>query len=424
MKIAPAPSFGILKALESRPATPEPPAPQADPQRDWDRHLASASDAVYASDLRRTEAWLVANGATQVSLFDRCFTQAVGYVREGHRCLVVRGTQQKADWVMDGLCFYWGSPAVHFGFHRGWRLIANEVRRWMETAKAQNASLYVAGHSLGAAVAVAAAADLSRTGVPIEGVVLFGCPRVGTPEFAVRYQALGLGARTRRYVHLQDGVCVIPPPLAYAHVAPAIKLGRSDEPIPPAWQFPAAKTNWNFVFFTIVSAIPGLAPIGWNLARLANEDPTNKWFNPEQTSLGRSNKVAGYAIFFLVLAAAKVLLSIGESATWLTAHARVSSPLYWITAAAEAFLFQQTAFALLIRVPFAARLLLSIAVVAALFWFFPIVRIDTIVIPILVIIAGFLLLVAYAAGGGVPDHFMNYYLHALGAAPGRRAAEK
>ena len=426
MKVNFQPSFAIPETPENHLPVPQPLPQPKNPQHEWDRHLASASDAVYASDLKLTQKWLEANGATQVECFDRGFTQAVGYVREGHRCLVVRGSQQFCDFVVDGLCFYWGTPAVHFGFHMGWTLIARDVRHWLAAASAKNPGVYLSGHSLGAAVAAVAAVDLSRSGIPIEGVVLFGCPRVGAPEFAVSYQFHGLVPKTRRFVHGQDGVCVIPPPIAYTHVAPPINLGRYDEPIPASWQRPATEgTDWNVFFHPVIGLIPGCEMIGHAiLPYFAKEYPNSRWTNPDNTSLGKHNKPAGYAIFFLVVFGAKLLLSVGDSSTWLTAHVGANSLLFWITAAGEAFLFQQAVFFLLFFVPAIARLLLSVAGVAVVFWFFPIVRIDTIAIPILITLGGLLLLILYAFGSGVPDHMMNYYLHALRAAPGRVAAEK
>ena len=69
--------------------------------------------------------------------------------------------------------------------------------------------LFLTGHSLGGALAVAAASLLDQKGCNVEGVYTFGMPRAGNPEFRNDYNRR-LGERTR-FVHGDDLVPTVPP---------------------------------------------------------------------------------------------------------------------------------------------------------------------------------------------------------------------
>jgi hypothetical protein len=69
--------------------------------------------------------------------------------------------------------------------------------------------LFVAGHSLGAALAVLAAQQADRLGSTPRGVYVYGMPRVGGARFRDEYNAR-LGDITYRLVHGDDIVACIP----------------------------------------------------------------------------------------------------------------------------------------------------------------------------------------------------------------------
>ena len=77
---------------------------------------------------------------------------------------------------------------VHKGFHDAWRSIAKQVVArvlWLRTAVAQDASVFVVGHSLGGALAQFAAIELAvEHNLRPSGVFTFGCPRVGNANFS------------------------------------------------------------------------------------------------------------------------------------------------------------------------------------------------------------------------------------------------
>jgi hypothetical protein len=91
--------------------------------------------------------------------------------------------------------------------------------------------LYLTGHSLGGALAVLAALELSRLGFPVARVYTFGQPRVGNRDFKALYETprpdgTHLGDRTFRFVFQEDLVPRIPclPAIhdPYRHVGHAV----------------------------------------------------------------------------------------------------------------------------------------------------------------------------------------------------------
>lgn len=145
-------------------------------------------------------------------------------VYEGRAWIALRGTDEFDDWTLNVLFL----PFTHPGFRAAWGMLEAETRAYAkEIAKAAE-GLVVTGHSLGGAMAFLAAADFSADGLPIEAVVTFGAPRVGSPIFARRWNArstntgASLGSITRRYETYGEAVCHVPPFLfGFKHVGQA-----------------------------------------------------------------------------------------------------------------------------------------------------------------------------------------------------------
>lgn len=104
---------------------------------------------------------------------------------------------------------------VHGGFTSTWESVRGPVMDEVERLVGQqpNAKVFVTGHSLGAAVAVLAAADLGASahslGYPIEGVYTYGQPRVGNKAFREFYET---GEHVSfRLTHWKDIVPHLPP---------------------------------------------------------------------------------------------------------------------------------------------------------------------------------------------------------------------
>lgn len=115
--------------------------------------------------------------------------------------------------------------------HHGFRSAIDTV--WTELAAAlastdRHMPLYFAGHSLGGALAIAAAERaLRELNLPATGVYTFGAPRVGSAAFADAYNASGLGERTYRLVHGLDLIPTVPPSrLGFRHSGRMIACPR------------------------------------------------------------------------------------------------------------------------------------------------------------------------------------------------------
>lgn len=296
-------------------------------RNEWVVHMVGAADVVYA-DLHGAQRWLEARGCTAVRRFDAGGTQALGYLRNGFRCVVFRGTQEAEDWVTDLQSFYWSSPPVHFGFQRSWDAVQKDVTGWLKATPAANGGVYLCGHSLGGAIATIAALDWTRQGGEVEQVITFGSPRTGSWEFAERYDSANLSEKTLRYTHDQDGICVIPPRLLFWHVAPALKLEMPDRGEPVRRQpglLPEPVTAAPGVFESLVVALKpalmGAAPAAGAVLSMLDEKSDSIWMNPKKTALRRVSLGGAQFLFLLVPAGVQLVVSAPVVAGWLAGHA-------------------------------------------------------------------------------------------------------
>jgi triacylglycerol lipase len=130
----------------------------------------------------------------------------------GKAVLSFRGTQveEMRDVVADARVRK--EPEVFGKVHRGFKDALDEV--WGDVAAAAGAvgdrRLWITGHSLGAALAVLAAARLSHGGHSVAGVYPLGQPRVGNASF-VRAFDRELPDRCFRVVNYIDIVPRLPP---------------------------------------------------------------------------------------------------------------------------------------------------------------------------------------------------------------------
>ncbi len=111
---------------------------------------------------------------------------------------------------------------VHRGFFRGYTDLWQKHRAEILAAIGDR-TLFVTGHSLGAALATVAARDLEN----VAALYVFGSPRVGDQEFCEGFTDIELPVF--RFVHGFDFVTTLPPEsLGYRHVTAPIHVADPD----------------------------------------------------------------------------------------------------------------------------------------------------------------------------------------------------
>jgi hypothetical protein len=133
------------------------------------------------------------------------------------------------NWISD---FYLGRPSADAqqGFADAAAAVWTEVGTAIEQCTNDNCALFVAGHSLGAAIALVTA-DRARAekGLKRAEVYVFGSPRVGQADFVARYNA-SFGRTTYRFVHGKDIVPTVPPSeFGFHHVGRLLQCGRGQK---------------------------------------------------------------------------------------------------------------------------------------------------------------------------------------------------
>ncbi|CAI0529548.1 unnamed protein product [Linum tenue] len=117
--------------------------------------------------------------------------------------------------------------------------VVQEIKRLMEQYKGETLSITVTGHSLGAALSLLVADELSACSpdVPPVAVFSFGSPRVGNRAFGNRLK--GKNVKVLRIVNNQDVITKVPGlpmveddshPLAYSHVGTELRVDTRMSP--------------------------------------------------------------------------------------------------------------------------------------------------------------------------------------------------
>lgn len=172
-------------------------------------------------------------GLQEIVVFDhsnfdmQAFT---GYDKAHNEIIVAfRGSSNIKNWIAD-LTFIFTDYAehpncngcrVHKGFYETWTNMSQQVLQDVaaKLSRHRSASIFVTGHSLGAAVAELAEVDMVKS-FPNQGHVLytFGEPRVGDDNF-VSWVGTIYTTRHIRITHNRDPVPHVPPMLlGYLHV--------------------------------------------------------------------------------------------------------------------------------------------------------------------------------------------------------------
>jgi triacylglycerol lipase len=152
----------------------------------------------------------------------------------GNTVIAFAGTEPTSlpNWITD-FSVHRTAEGVHTGFLAGVGAVWDQVQAVAEQA---TGGIYLAGHSLGGALAAVAARRLLDEGVltpdRLSGVYTIGMPRPGSEAHARDYAAVGggiLGQRTYRLVHGDDVVPKVPPagpPFDFRHVGSVLTCSR------------------------------------------------------------------------------------------------------------------------------------------------------------------------------------------------------
>ena len=147
-------------------------------------------------------------------------------VRQTAAGLVVafRGSDNADSWLTDfdiETVDVPGAGKFHAGFWRAWRAIATDV-----LASIDGRPVTFVGHSLGAALCIAAALDTTISGNPPVAVYGFEPPRV-SPDMGTRVALRRVDMRLYR-----NGLDIVPTvPPDWRHAAPLIRIGKPALPI-------------------------------------------------------------------------------------------------------------------------------------------------------------------------------------------------
>jgi triacylglycerol lipase len=206
-----------------------------------------------------------------------------GYVAQNpappHDVVVAfRGTEDMFEWVRDFEFGHRAHPACdtsapplecEAGFSAIYATCRDAVLAAIAAAKGGRAPLYVAGHSLGAAIATLLAFDVAcraKNGapLPVPTVYTFASPRVGTAPFASAYDTLV--PESYRIANAPDLVPHTPPAaLGYQHVSTLVPVdsGASAKHSVACWH--ALTTYLHALDPTIpldASCAPAVSPAG------------------------------------------------------------------------------------------------------------------------------------------------------------------
>jgi len=104
-----------------------------------------------------------------------------------------------------------GNGFVHAGFRREARKILDLVLAYVK--KYPKRTIWLTGHSLGAAMATYITQELEYAGYEVAGLYTYGSPRVGSPDYVA-----GIKTEHHRFVNCNDMVTHVPPPaLGFKH---------------------------------------------------------------------------------------------------------------------------------------------------------------------------------------------------------------
>lgn len=182
------------------------------------------------------------------------FSDTAGIIFNGKEHLVVfPGTDSPEDIIIDLHFVQETTPygRMHTGFYDAWRGYESGLSRYLEANDPDKSiPITVAGHSLGATMALLAANYLARQGYIVKETMVFGSPRVGDKTWVQSCSEAGV--KVVRVVNDQDIITRVPWFWGYEHVGEAFYLdkkgnGRETRPFSP-WFWLIGAWSWVLPF--------------------------------------------------------------------------------------------------------------------------------------------------------------------------------
>ena len=186
---------------------------------------------------------------TKFRFFDLGITQAFIVADAEKIILTFRGTDSMKDWMGNFDIDLVGGPfggKVHEGFSRSLSLIWKDIQMTFDLLQPSHVatktemiqgdlkeskapSLWVTGHSLGAALATLSVARLREKDQMVHGLYTFGSPRVGSRKFQEEFNN-DFRSKTFRFVNKNDAVTRVPMrTLFYSHVGQLFYIDDHEE---------------------------------------------------------------------------------------------------------------------------------------------------------------------------------------------------
>lgn len=186
--------------------------------------LAKISQLSYSNDSSDYKSLLIDQWKfTDYCTFSIKDTQALVTTNDDVVIIAFRGTEWSKirDIITDVSAELIAGPLgfVHAGFKHAldcvWDTMLPVINKYN---KNNNKTIWITGHSLGAALAVIAAAYLSLSKKFVSGIYTFGQPRTGDNVFKTNYNLI-CGERTFRFVNNKDIITDLPlEAMRYRHV--------------------------------------------------------------------------------------------------------------------------------------------------------------------------------------------------------------
>jgi len=180
---------------------------------------------------------LATAGLDRFTLLVNTTTDTQGYIAGNDDMVLIafRGTvaSKFKDWLTDLDAVHVAGPQgqVHKGFYeRGLLSVWDQLAAALPAYQCKNQPIWLTGHSLGAAIADLAAAELitRKLVASINGLYTFGQPRAGNSSFSVWLNSQML-ACSFRFVHDNDIVPHVPlAAMAYQHNGTFIHFDAND----------------------------------------------------------------------------------------------------------------------------------------------------------------------------------------------------